>query len=118
MTILRHDTNDRMSQAVKAGSTVYLAGQLAYQKRGENVATQMAEILERIDELLATFGGDRTSLVSATVWLADIGDYDRINAVWDAWVPKGHAPARACIEAKLAMSGYKIEVAAIAVIDE
>lgn len=116
MPIQRLETNRRMSQAVKAGANLYLAGQLAYMNVGTDVAVQMGEILDRIDRFLSEFGSDRKSLVSATVWLEDIGDYDRINAVWDAWVPEGHAPARACVEAKLAMSGYKVEVAAIAVI--
>ncbi len=120
MAIQRIETNRRMSQAVKAGSTVYIAGQLAYESGGEtggaDVARQMEEILGRVDRLLAEFGGDRTSLVSATLWLEDIGDYDRINAVWDAWVPDGHAPARACVQAKLAMAGYRVEMAAVAVV--
>lgn len=105
-----------MSQAVKAGSTIYLAGQLGYKTAGSDAQTQMGEILERIDRLLAEYGADKTSLVSATVWLENIDDYDRINEVWDAWVPSGHAPARACVQAKLAMTGYKVEVAAVAII--
>lgn len=116
MSIERVETNRRMSQAVRADATVYIAGQLAYENRGGDVATQTGEILRRIERLLANFGGDKTCLVSATVWLADIADYDRINAVWDAWVPDGYAPARACVEAKLAMTGYLVEIAAVAVV--
>jgi enamine deaminase RidA (YjgF/YER057c/UK114 family) len=114
MTIQRKETNRRLSQAVKAGSTIYLAGQLAYRNQGAPVAKQTREILDRIDGFLEEFGTDKRSLVSATVWLEDISDYDAINEVWDAWVPEGYAPARACIQAKLAMSGFKIEIAAVA----
>ncbi len=117
MTIQRLETNARMSQAVKVGSTIYLAGQLAYKANGQDAAAQMREILERIDGFLEELGASRTSLVSATVWLENIGDYDEINEVWDSWVPQGHAPARACIQAKLAMTGYLVEVAAIAVVE-
>jgi enamine deaminase RidA (YjgF/YER057c/UK114 family) len=118
MAILRKETNRRLSQAVKAGSTIYLAGQLAYKNQGAPVAAQTMEILDRIDGFLKDFGVDKRALVSATVWLEDINDYDAINEVWDAWVPEGHAPARACIQAKLAMTGFKIEVAAVAHLDQ
>jgi enamine deaminase RidA (YjgF/YER057c/UK114 family) len=117
MTIQRKETSRRFSQVVKAGSTIYLAGQLAYENQGASVATQTQEILDRIDGFLKDCGVDKRALVSATVWLEDINDYDAVNEVWDAWVPEGHAPARACIQAKLAMSGFKIEVAAVAYTD-
>ena len=115
MPIERFETDRRMSQIVKAGNTLHIAGQLAYERAGQDSAAQMEEILGRLDRLLGQYGADRKALVSATVWLEDIGDYDAINAVWDAWVPDGHAPARACIQAKLAMTGYRVEVAGVAV---
>ena len=118
MPIVYKETNRRMSQVVKAGATIYLAGQLAYKNQSADVDVQMREILDRIDRFLAEFGTDRRSLVSATVWLDNIGDYDAINAVWDSWVPEGHAPARACVEAKLAMTGFKVEVAATAYVGD
>lgn len=118
MPIVRNETNRRMSQVVKAGSTIYLAGQLAYKNQGANPDAQMREILDRIDRFLAEFGADKRSLVSATVWLDDISDYDAINAVWDSWVPESYAPARACVEAKLAMTGFKVEVSAIAYVGD
>ena len=74
----------------------------------------MANILERIDGLLAEAGTDKTRLLSATIWLADMRDYDAINEKWDAWVPQGQAPARACVESKLAFTKYTVEVGIIA----
>lgn len=114
MTIKRKETNRRMSQAVKAGPHIYIAGQLAYENVGKDITSQTQEILRRIDEHLNVYGANRTSLVSVTVWLEDINDYKAVNEIWDTWVPEGHAPARACVQAKLAMNGYRVEVAAIA----
>ena len=75
---------------------------------------QMDNILNRIDELLGEVGSDKSKVLSATIWLADIRDYDAINKVWDAWLVKGAAPARACVEAKLADPKFTVEVGVIA----
>ena len=114
MTIERKQVGARMSQIVIHGDTVYLAGQVAEGAAGGPAAGQMAEILKKIDALLAEAGSDKSKILSATIWLADIRDYDAINEVWDAWVPKGHAPARACVEAKLAAVKYTVEVGIVA----
>lgn len=102
MTIERLDTNPRMSQAVIHGNLVFLAGQVAQDAPGASAAEQTRDILTRIDALLARAGSDRTKILSATIWLADIRDFAAMNEVWDAWVPSGHAPARACVESRLA----------------
>ena len=114
MTIERKHTGDRMSQVVVHGETVYLAGQVAQDAPGEPAGAQMRDILARIEGLLADAGSDKTKLLSATIWLADIRDFGAINEVWDAGVPAGHAPARACVEAKLASTKYTVEVGVIA----
>ena len=102
MTIARLHAGPRMSQAVIHGSTIYLAGQVADQAKGKSVGDQTKEILAAIERLLAEAGSDKTRILSATIYLADIATFGEMNAVWDAWVPAGHAPARATIEAKLA----------------
>ena len=57
---------------------------------------QATEILTRIDALLASAGIDKTRVLTANIWLSDAAHFDAFNAVWDAWVPAGHAPTRAC----------------------
>ncbi len=114
MTIERKHTGQRMSQVVVHGDTVYLAGQVAEEAPGQDAGAQMRDILARIERRLSDAGTDKTKILSATIWLADIRDYDAINEVWDAWVPKGHAPARACVEAKLAAVKYTVEVGIVA----
>jgi enamine deaminase RidA (YjgF/YER057c/UK114 family) len=114
MTITRLQPGPRMSQAVIHGGTIYLAGQVADQAKGKSVAEQTKEILAKIDGLLAEAGSDKTKILSTTIYLADIGAFAEMNAVWDAWVPAGHTPARATVEAKLAAPPYTVEIACIA----
>jgi enamine deaminase RidA (YjgF/YER057c/UK114 family) len=112
--IKRAEIGPRMSQAVSHGNTVYLAGQVAQRKPGGSVTEQTTDILAKVDELLAGAGSDKTKLLSATIWLTDIGTFAEMNKVWDAWVAEGCTPARACVEAKLASPGYNVEIAIIA----
>ncbi len=114
MSIERKQVGARMSQIVCHGDTVYLAGQVAQDAAGEPAGAQMANILERIDGLLAEAGSDKSKILSATIWLANMRDYDAINEKWDAWLAEGAAPARACVEAKLAFTKFTVEVGVIA----
>lgn len=112
--IQRIQIGPRMSQAVVHGNTVYLAGQVAAAPNGADVAAQTKQILAAIDQLLATAGTDKTKILSATIYLADIGTFAQMNSVWDTWVPAGHTPARATVEAKLATPAYTVEIQVIA----
>jgi enamine deaminase RidA (YjgF/YER057c/UK114 family) len=98
-----------MSQAVVHGNTVYLAGQVA-DDTSADVTGQTRQVLSSIDRLLAAAGTDKTRILAATVYLADIGTFAAMNAAWDAWVAPGHAPARATVEAKLAAPAYRVEI--------
>ena len=113
-SITRLHVGPRMSQAVVHGATIYLAGQVADQAKGKSVSEQTKEILATIDRLLAEAGSDKTKILSTTIYLADIATFAEMNAVWDAWVAAGHAPARATVEAKLAQPVYTVEIACIA----
>ncbi len=112
MTITRIDRSQRMSQAVIHGDTVYLAGQVG--APGESVTAQTKAVLASIDALLAQAGSSKNHILSATIWLADMGDFGEMNAVWDAWIADAEAPARATGEARLAASDYKVEIIIIA----
>ncbi len=115
MSITRNHTRARMSQIVIHGKTVYLAGQVASDSSA-NISVQTEQVLETIDQLLAEAGSDNSNLLSAQIWLANIGHFAEMNQVWDAWIPEGHAPARACIEAHLATPEYLVEIGIIAAI--
>ncbi len=113
--IKRLETGPRMSQAVVHGNTVYLAGQVA-DDPSVDVAGQTRQILASIDKLLAAAGSDKTRILSTTIYLANIGTFAQMNSEWDAWVPQGHTPARATVEAKLAAPQYKVEIQVIAAV--
>jgi len=114
MSIERLHSGERMSQVVIHGDTVYLAGQVAQDAKGAPVAEQTKNILDRIDGLLTEAGTDKSKVLSATIWLADIGTFSDMNGVWDAWVAEGNAPARACVESKLAAPQFTVEIGVIA----
>ncbi len=114
MTIERIEPGPRMTMAVVHGDTVYLAGQVSRNAAGGSVTEQTRDILSIIDRLLAEAGTDKTRVLSANIWLTDIGTFAEMNAVWDAWVAPGATPARATVEAKLAAPQYKVEIAVIA----
>ena len=97
MTIQRLHTNDRMSQVVIHGDTVYLAGQVALKAPGASATEQTKAILQQIDELLAEAGTDKSKALTATIWLCSMDDFAEVNAVWDAWSTGGNAPCRAAI---------------------
>jgi enamine deaminase RidA (YjgF/YER057c/UK114 family) len=110
MSIERLHVGKRMSQAVIRGDTVYLAGQVAQDAAGRSVAEQTKDILKIIDGLLTEAGTDKSKLLTAQIWLADIATFDEMNGVWDAWVAPGNPPVRACVEARLARPQFTVEI--------
>jgi enamine deaminase RidA (YjgF/YER057c/UK114 family) len=111
--VKRIEPGPRMSAAVVHGNTVYVSGQVAGDTTAD-VAGQTRQVLAEIDAILGKAGTDKTRLVAATVYLADIATFQQMNAAWDAWVAPGNPPARATVEAKLATPAYKVEIVAIA----
>ena len=116
MTITRLQPGKRMSQAVKHGNTVYLAGQVAADPNG-TIEQQTREVLAAIDKLLAEAGTNKSKVLSCQVILASIGDFAAMNTVYDAWIDPANPPARAAIEARLAAPAYKVEIIAVAALD-
>ena len=114
MSITRHQTNARMSQIVVHGSTAYLAGQVG--TKSESIAEQTAEVLSKIDAHLVSVGSDKTKILQAVIWLDDMRRFDEMNAVWDAWMPEGCAPARACGEVRMASPEFYVEIMVTAAI--
>ncbi len=113
MSVTRYGTATRMSQAVVHGDTVYLAGQVA-DDTSVGVAGQTEQILAKIDARLAEAGSDKSKLLAATIWIADMTRFNEMNKVWDAWISPGNPPVRACVEAPLAAPQYQVEIMVIA----
>ena len=114
MNIQRMEAERRMSQVVIHGDTIYLAGQIADVNPTASVTEQTREVLGHIDRLLAQAGSDKSRILSATIYLANIGTFDAMNEAWDAWVSPGSAPARATVEARLAGPEFLVEISVIA----
>ena len=109
MSIKRVQAGPRMSQAVIHNDLVFLAGQVA-KDTSQDTAGQTRDVLAAIDALLAEAGTDKTRILTATVYLADMADFQAMNSVWDAWVVAGQTPARATVQASLATPAYKVEI--------
>jgi enamine deaminase RidA (YjgF/YER057c/UK114 family) len=113
MTTQRFEVGPRMSQAVVHNGIVHIAGQVA-DNRKSSLEQQTREILTKIDNLLAQAGSDKSKLLSVTVLLPHIIDFDALNVVYDAWIDPANPPARACYEARLADPDLRVEMTAIA----
>jgi len=111
--IERLDTANRMSKAVIHNNTVYFCGQVAKDIPAD-IANQTMTTLEKIEDLLDRVGSDKSKLLSVTVYIADMKYFSAMNEVWDAWVEPGTAPARACVEAKMARPELLVEMSVIA----
>lgn len=118
MTITRMHTSERASKIVIHNGVVHLSGQVAADPDAD-IQEQTRSTLERVDHALEAVGTDREHLLSATIFLRDIDNHFALmNEVWNAWVPDGHAPARACVEAHMARSALLVEICVIAALPE
>lgn len=114
MTIQRMETNARMSEAVVYNQTIYLAGQVGRPEDG--LQDQVRTVLAEIDRLLAKAGSNKSKILQATIWLADMADFGAMNEVWEAWVDPQNPPARATGEVRLAGPHYKVEIIVVAAV--
>ena len=113
MTIVRIQPNPRLSAAVTFGELVFLSGQVPGD--ATDVGGQTAQVLEKIDALLAEAGSDKDHLLSATIYLKNIDqDFAAMNAVWSAWLSPGQAPSRTTLQAELARAQVLVEISVIA----
>jgi len=113
MIITRLETKPRMSRIVKHNGTIYLCGQVAADAT-KDITEQTQTMLAKVDELLRQAGSNREHILSATIYVKDMSYFSEMNAVWDAWLPAGHAPARACVAAKMARDALLVEISVIA----
>ena len=113
--VQRYEVGARMSEMAVHNGVCYLAGQVAV-GGAPSIEEQTREVLAAIDALLAKAGTDKTRILRAQIFLADIADFAGMNRAWDAWVVPGNAPARATVEARLANPAWKVEIVVTAVV--
>lgn len=113
MSLTRIDPAARYSEAVVVNGLVFCSGMVP-ENGATDITAQTQDVLQQIDALLVRCGSDRSRLVDATIYLADMADYAAMNQVWDAWVLPGSAPARATVEARLARPEWRVEIKVVA----
>jgi enamine deaminase RidA (YjgF/YER057c/UK114 family) len=111
--VRRIDPGPRLSEASVYGDRLYLSGMIP-EDTSFDITDQVKQALGEIDALLAKGGSDKTKILSAVIWLSDIGDFAAMNAVWDAWVVPGQTPARATVQARLNDPAMKVEIMVVA----
>ena len=107
--VQRFDVGARMSEMAVHNGVCYLAGQVAV-GAGPTIEDQTREVLAAVDALLAKAGTDKTKILRAQIFLADLADFPGMNSVWDSWVVAGHTPPRATVQAALAKPEWKVEI--------
>jgi len=117
MIITRNDTNERASKSVIYNGVAYLSGQVPADADA-GIQDQTQSTLDRIDAILKDIGSRRENIISATVYLRDIDrHFALMNEIWNNWIPTGHAPARACVEAHMARPALLVEISIIAAVE-
>jgi enamine deaminase RidA (YjgF/YER057c/UK114 family) len=109
MTIQRFENGARFCRVLSHNGTVYLAGMTADDLSGD-VVRQTRDTLAKIDHYLGMAGTDKSKVLTATIWLRDIADFDLMNGAWDAWIDPAAMPVRATVEARMAGDGYRVEI--------
>ena len=106
--IERYEFDTRIHHGVTHNGVVYLTGQVG--TPGASAAEQTREVLAKIDRLLEQAGTDKRKILNAILWLDDLRDFDEVNAVWDAWLVKEHAPARSTGQVRMTKPGMLVEI--------
>lgn len=109
MEIKRLHVGRRLSEVAIHNETVYLAGQIA-EDTSQDISGQTREVLGHVDRLLAEAGSDKTCILTCQIYIKDMADFPAMNEVWDEWVPQGHTPPRATVEARLANPEVLVEI--------
>ncbi len=115
MTITRMETKKRMSRIVIHNDTIYLCGQVA-EDASQGILEQTRTMLAKVDDLLEQAESSKNHILSATIYIRSMDLFAPMNEVWDKWVPEGHAPARACVEARMARQELLVEISVIAAV--
>lgn len=114
MNITRIRVGERLSEVCIFNNVAYLAGQVPENSLDENIEAQTREVLDLVEQLLVEIGSHKTNILQTQIFLKNIEDIHSMNKVWDGWIPKGHTPARATVQAKLADARWLIEIVVVA----
>ncbi|AWI77245.1 hypothetical protein CEW83_20075 [Parazoarcus communis] len=114
-SIQRKGTTARYSDSVVHNGVAYIV-EVPTSTDGD-IGSQTQEILDSLARQLEDIGSSTSRILSASIYLTDMADYAGMNAAWDAWVPAGTAPSRACLQVvALAQPGWRVEIAITAAV--
>ena len=105
-------SSERASKIVIHNQTIYLSGQVGNPE--DDIQAQTLTCLEKVEALLTEVGSDKSKILSATVWISSMANFDAMNEVWNKWFEGVQPPARACGESALARPELLVEVTVIA----
>ena len=107
--VQRFDVGTRLSEMAVHNGVCYLAGQVAADG-SQDIGGQTRQVLAAIDTLLARAGTDKGKLLMVQIYIKDLADFPAMNMAWEAWLPAGHAPPRATVQAHLARPEWRVEM--------
>jgi enamine deaminase RidA (YjgF/YER057c/UK114 family) len=116
--IQRINTGPRLSDISIFNKVAYLAGQVPRKTLDQGIREQTAEVLASIDALLAEAGSNKSRILTCQIFLKDIGQIAEMNAVWEKWIPPGHCPSRATVQAPMANPKWGIEIVLAAALED
>ena len=112
--IEHYDVGPRSSRITEYNGMLFFTGHVAAGKQ-PTIEEQTEALLKRLEGLLEDHGSDKNHIISASIYLQNMDDADGMNSVWDKWIDEGHAPARLCVQARIA-EGYLLEISLIAAV--
>ena len=108
------------NQAVMAAGVLYCSGQIALDPAtgamvgGGDVEAETRQVLTNLKAVLEAGGSSPQQVLRTTVFLADLDDFARVNAIYAEMFGEGVSPARACVEVAALPKGARVEIDAIA----
>lgn len=110
------------NQAVKAAGLLFCSGQIALDPRsgemvgGGDVEAETRQVLANLQAVLAAAGTSADRVVRTTVFLADLADFARVNAIYAEVFAQAVSPARACVQVAALPKGARVEIDCIALV--
>ena len=105
--ITRIHPQAQWSDAVVHQHTAYF---VEVPESGTDITNQTQALFAQAERTMALCGTDKRHILMATIYLKDMTDRAAFNTLWQAWLPAGCAPARACVSAELASPDYLLEI--------
>lgn len=107
-TITRTGTTQRWSDTVSYQGLIFLCE--VPDDLSQDIRGQTQQVLNALHQRLLACNSDTSRMLNATIYIPYPEDLAAFNELWDAWVPQGHAPVRACIHAPLTRPEMRVEI--------